>query len=664
VTIEAATPAGVFYGLQTLIQMCPSEIHTPSGKPFSFNISEATIKDAPQFAWRGMMLDVSRHFFTKEEVKELIDYLAFHKLNVFHWHLVDDQGWRIEIRKYPKLTEVGAWRVDREHLPWNSSPDQKEDEKATYGGFYTQEDIKEVVAYAQERFITVVPEIEMPGHTTSSLAAYPEYSCTGGPFTVVPGGLWPITDIYCAGKEETFSFIEDVLTEVMALFPSQYIHIGGDEANKAEWEKCPKCQARIKAEKLKDEHELQSYFIKRIEKFLASNNRTLIGWDEILEGGLAPNATVMSWRGFKGGIEAAESGHDVVMTPTGHCYLDYYQGPIDTEPVAFNATLSLKQVYKFNPIPKELSADKAKHILGGQGNLWTEQVPNKEHMQYMTFPRMAAMAEVLWTNSTQRKWDDFCERIGDMTTTYSDMGINYAKSMYTVQFESVFNKETKTIGLQLFTELPNVDVYYTTDGSEPTTSSIKYEGPISIDKSLSVTAASFVKGEKAGKNSTVDFKLHKATAKTISYTKQPSDKYKGSSEITLINSLRGTRNFTDGKWQGFEGEDLEVIIDLQSEQSLTKVTTGCLHQTGSWIFLPKKVEVTTSIDGKNFTEAVTTMNKVPLQSKAQLVNLVVDLNNVKARYVKVKVINQGEVPIWHSASGGSSWLFVDEIVVE
>ena len=665
VILEAATPAGVFYGLQTFTQMCPKDIHTlKKGEPFSFKINTAQIKDAPQFGWRGMMLDVSRHFFTKEEVKELIDYLAFHKLNVFHWHLVDDQGWRIEIKKYPKLTEVGAWRVDREHLPWDSRPAMKEGEKATYGGFYTQEDIKEVVAYAQERFITIVPEIEMPGHTTSSLAAYPEYSCTGGPFNVVPGGLWPITDIYCAGKDDTFQFIEDILTEVMALFPSEYIHIGGDEANKAEWEKCKKCQARIKAEGLKDEHELQSYFIKRIEKFLMANNRILIGWDEILEGGLAPNATVMSWRGFNGGIEAANSGHNVVMTPTSHCYLDYYQGPVDTEPVAFNASLPLKRVYKFNPVPAELDADKARFILGGQGNLWTEHVANKAHMQYMAFPRMAAMAEVLWTKEDKRDWIDFSQRIGQYRATYDAMGINYARSMYTVQFESVFNEESKSIALDLYTEVPNVDIYYTLDGSEPTQSSHKYEGAINIDESVSVTAAAFINSKKAGNNSRVNFNLHKATAKALSYKNPPHKKYLGRSEITLVNSLRGSRNFGDGNWQGFEGEDLELTIDLEKQEPLSKVTVGCLHQTGSWIFLPKGIKVYTSEDGNKFVPAGSTTNNVPLQSEAQVVDFSVDLSDTTARYIKVLVSNQGKVPQWHSAGGGKSWLFVDEIIVE
>ncbi len=665
VIIEAATANGVFYALQTFLQMCPSDLLTEGGKrEFNYSVTTATIDDSPQFPWRGMMLDVSRHFFTKEEVKELIDYLAFHKINVFHWHLVDDQGWRIEIKKYPKLTEVGAWRVDREHLPWSARPQMKEGEKATYGGFYTQDEIKEVVEYAQKRFVTVVPEIEMPGHTTSSLAAYPEYSCTGGPFNVVPGGLWPITDIYCAGNDATFSFIEDVLTEVMDLFPSKYIHIGGDEANKAEWEKCPKCQARIKKEKLADEHALQSYFIKRIEKFLMANNRTLIGWDEILEGGLAPNATVMSWRGFAGGIEAANNGHNVIMSPTSHCYLDYYQGPMDAEPTAFNGYIPLQKVYDFNPIPAELSAENAKHILGGQGNLWTEQVPTKEHMQYMTFPRMAAMAEVLWTNQKNRNWDDFSKRIGQMIFTYDRMGLNYAKSMYTVHFESVFNAKNKTVAIELNTEVPDAEIHYTLDGSEPLLSSSKYTGAVDIDSSVEMVAASFINGKKVGKDARVNFNLHLATAKPITYAKQPHEKYAGQTEITIVNSLRGSRNFSDGNWQGFEGEDLEVVIDLEKVEALSKVTVGSLHQTGSWVFFPQQIKVETSLDGKQYTEAGATFNNIPLESEDQIMDFTVDISGTTARYLKVTVVNQGVLPAWHSAAGSKSWLFVDEIIVE
>ncbi|TET19155.1 MAG: beta-N-acetylhexosaminidase, partial [Candidatus Cloacimonadota bacterium] len=398
IVLEANQPMGLFYGVQTIFQLLPAEIYAEeTNSCVEWKIPCVKIFDKPRYSWRGMMLDVSRHFFPKEFIKDFIDYLAMHKMNKFHLHLNDDQGWRIEIKKYPKLTEIGAWRVDRDEQHWNSRGRQKEGEEATYGGFYTQEDIKEIVAYAETRFITIVPEIEMPGHCLAALAAYPEYSCTGGPFTVPPGGVWPIKDIYCAGSDSTFEFLQGILTEVIALFPGEYVHIGGDEVNKQEWKKCHKCKERIKSEGLKDVKELQSYFTRRIEKFLISKNRRLIGWDEILEGGLAPDATVMSWRGIEGGIEAAQEGHDVVMSPTSHCYFDYYQGEPENEPMAIGGFLPLKKVYSFEPTPEELSSEEAEHILGAQANLWTEFIDTPEHAQYMTFPRIAAIAEVIWS---------------------------------------------------------------------------------------------------------------------------------------------------------------------------------------------------------------------------------------------------------------------------
>jgi hexosaminidase len=429
VTLTGCTPAGLSQGLQTIRQLLPPEIASStiiSGVKWSMPC--ISITDYPRFAWRGMHLDVSRHFFDVDFIKRYIDILAMHKMNIFHWHLVDDQGWRIEIKKYPRLTEIGAWRVDREDKPWNSRPPQQPGEKATYGGFYTQEEIKEVVAYAAERHINVVPEIEMPAHVSSALATYPEYSCTGGPFTVPPGSVWPITDIYCAGKDETFAFLEDILTEVLELFPSPYIHIGGDEADKTEWRKCPDCQARIRKEGLKDEAELQSYFVKRMEKFLSSKGRHLIGWDEILEGGLAPGAAVMSWRGFDGGIEAAKAGHDVVMTPVSHTYFNLYQADPATEPLAYRGIITLEKVYLFEPVPAGLTEDEAKHIIGAQACLWTEMVTDGNTAEYMILPRLTALSEVLWSTPEYRNWERFIIRMPMMMERFEVMGLNYSKS--------------------------------------------------------------------------------------------------------------------------------------------------------------------------------------------------------------------------------------------
>ena len=422
ISLTGGSPAGLFYGSVTLLQLLDEGERL--GRAGS--VPAVNIVDSPRFSWRGMHLDVARHFFPISFVKRYIDLLAMHKMNRFHWHLTEDQGWRIEIKKYPKLTEIGAWRS--ESLVGHYTDEPRKYDGVRYGGFYTQDEIKEVVAYAAKRFITVVPEIEMPGHSVAALAAYPELACTDGPFEVEK--LWGVhEDVYCAGKESTFAFLEDVLTEVMGLFPSTYIHIGGDECPKTRWKAHDLDQKRIKEENLKDEHELQSYFVKRIERFLSSYNRRLVGWDEILEGGLAPAATVMSWRGFEGGIEAANSGHDVIMTPTSHCYFDYYQSEDkESEPLAIGGFLPLSKVYNFEPMPPQIDPEKAHHILGGQGNVWTEYMKTEDKVEYMVLPRMSAMAEVLWTPESDRSYKGFVERL-EMTHfgRFDRMGLKYKR---------------------------------------------------------------------------------------------------------------------------------------------------------------------------------------------------------------------------------------------
>ncbi|NLE33814.1 MAG: family 20 glycosylhydrolase, partial [Bacteroidales bacterium] len=499
VTLTAGTAEGLFRGAQTLMQLLPPQIYADDpADNVRWRIPCVRITDYPRFGWRGMHLDVSRHFFDKEFVKKYIDILAMHKINVFHWHLVDDQGWRIEIKKYPKLTEIGAWRVDREEMPWDSREPQQPGEKATYGGFYTQDDIREIVDYAAERHITVVPEIEMPAHVGSALAAYPEFSCTGGPFTVPPGGVWPITDIYCAGKDETFAFLEEVLTEVMDLFPSEYIHIGGDEADKTEWKQCPDCQARIREEGLKDEHELQSYFIRRIERFLNANGRKLIGWDEILQGGLAPEATVMSWQGFEGGIKAATSGHRAVMAPVSHCYFNVYQGDPASEPESFRGLLTLRKVYSFEPVPAELSTEESDFIIGAQGCLWTEYITDGTTAEYMILPRLTALSEVVWTPAGERSWKGFNHRLTQMMKRYDEAGINYSRGSYRVDMSASFDEGSNSILLEMTSEQPSPEIRYTTDGTDPQANSPKYRKAMKMRESATVRAAIFDNGKMIG----------------------------------------------------------------------------------------------------------------------------------------------------------------------
>ena len=407
VKLAANSPAGIFYGQQTLRQLRAEDGSLPCCR----------IWDKPRFGWRGLMVDVARHFFTKDEIKSFLDVMAAHKFNVFHWHLDDTQGWRLAINKYPRLTEIGAWRKD---IEWGLDPNSSRAWNAAgqYGGFFTQADVREIVAHAASRHITVLPEIEMPAHSQAALTAHPEFSC--------PGTEFP--DVFCAGNDGTFEFIQNVLAEVLGLFPSKFIHIGGDEVPKDNWKQCPRCQARLRAEGLKDEHELQSYFIRRIEKFLNANGRRLIGWDEILEGGLAPNATVMSWRGVKGGVAAATAGHDVVMTPTTHCYFDYYQAKVG-QPPAFKYFLPLEKVYEFEPIPAEIPAAQAHHVLGGGANLWSEFIPNYGHLQYMAYPRACALAETLWSPKERRNFIDFQARLKTHTKLLDARGVHYARTL-------------------------------------------------------------------------------------------------------------------------------------------------------------------------------------------------------------------------------------------
>lgn len=496
ITIEANQPAGIFYGVQTLLQMLPKEIRSQQVQhDVEWAIAGADITDKPQFPWRGLMLDVSRHWFTKEEVMRFIDELAEYKMNVFHWHLTDDQGWRIEIKSLPNLTAKGAWRAKRVGQWWQREPQQL-DEEATYGGYYTQEDIKDVLAYAKQRYVRVIPEIDVPGHSLATLVAYPELACMKAPKYVNVGNKFYGEDenTLCAGKEETFEFLDKVFTEVAALFPDEYIHVGGDECFKGFWHTCPRCQARMKAENLKDENELQSYVIHRLESILKAKGKKLIGWDEILEGGLAPDATVMSWRGIEGGIKAAKANHHVIMTPTQHCYLDLWQGEPSVEPDTYSMC-RLSDSYRFNPVPDSVPAEM---VLGGQGNLWSESVPTFRHAEYMTWPRGWALAEVLWSGPAKTGWDEFWPRVEKHFERADVAGINYARSMYNAIIMPY--KENNECLIKLSCELKDSDIYYTFDNTDPDSFSPKYFEPLRIPKNATwLRVVTYRNGRPSGK---------------------------------------------------------------------------------------------------------------------------------------------------------------------
>lgn len=475
ISLSARAPVGLFYGLQTLRQLLPPEVEGGSGDAIRrWAVPNVDIHDEPRFSYRGMQLDVGRHFFPVEYIKRYIDLLALYKMNVFHWHLTEDQGWRIEIEKYPRLTEVGGFR---EETILEQNFDPYIGDGIPHGGFYTQDEVREVVAYAAERHITVIPEIEMPGHSLAALAAYPRLACTQGPFEVAT--RWGVKDdIYCP-KEETFSFLQDVLIEVMELFPSPYIHIGGDEAPKRAWEESPLAQEVIRREGLADENELQSYFIRRIESFLNDHGRRVIGWDEILEGGLAPQATVMSWRGMEGGIEAARQGHDVIMTPTSHAYFDYYQGDPEQEPLAIGGFLPLERVYHFEPVPEELTRAEARYVLGAQGNVWTEYIGTTDYLEYMVFPRMLAMSEVVWSPAEERDWSFFTLRLGDQLRRLGALGVNFRVPDVTGLEEDRLTLDDY-VEIALGSPIGGAQIRYTLDGSDPEVGSAPYPGPFRL----------------------------------------------------------------------------------------------------------------------------------------------------------------------------------------
>jgi hexosaminidase len=682
ILINGDNANGVFYGIQSLIQLLPVE------KSKSLAIPFVSIKDYPRFQYRGLHLDVGRHFFPVEFVKKYIDYIALHKMNYFHWHLTEDQGWRIEIKKYPKLTSVGGYR---DGTIIGRYPGKGND-NTRYGGFYTQEQVKEVVAYAAKRYIEIIPEIEMPGHASAALTAYPHLGCTGGPYKVQ--GTWGVfKEVFCAGNDSVFTFLQDVLNEVIPLFPAKYVHIGADECPKESWKVCPKCQKRKTDHNLKDEHELQSYFVQRMEKFINGKGKTMIGWDEILEGGLAPNAVVMSWRGEAGGIDAAKQNHDVIMTPTTYVYFDYQQTKKE-DSVTIGGFIPLEKVYNYEPVPKELNAEQAKHVLGAQANLWTEYMKYPSKVQYMLFPRLTALSEVLWSPKEKKNWDDFQSRLKTQFKRYELWKAHYSKAIFELK-ASIRQGEGDT---GIYWALENagagdVDVYENYDG--PTT--IEHIIPIADlvrdpdgskgyfkDSVYKFYEANFrreynyfpVKVCRSGTLSAVPritrdtaisqrFYINKASGKRIRLLALPSDKYPGNGAFTLVNGAINENGLTDAEsFLGFEGTDLEAVIDLGAPQKINSVTVYTFNEPGSWIYHPKEVEISLSTDGNTFAAAENPSRFA--EPKLDRYNTYELTNNDKqkeTRFVKVYAKNFGAIPEGAPGAGNKAWLFVDEIQV-
>ena len=622
------------------------------------------INDAPRFGYRGAHFDTSRHFFTVDEVKTYIDMMALHNMNRFHWHITEDQGWRLEIKKYPKLTEIGSKRTEtvigRNSGEYDGKP---------YGGFYTQEQAKEIVAYAAERYITVIPEIDLPGHMQAALAAYPELGCTGGPYEV--WRQWGVSeDVLCAGNDQVLKFLEDVYSELIEIFPSEYIHVGGDECPKVRWEKCPKCQARIKALGLKSddkhskEERLQSFVINHIEKFLNDHGRQIIGWDEILEGGLAPNATVMSWRGEKGGIEAAKQKHDVIMTPNTYLYFDYYQAKdVDNEPFGIGGYLPLERVYSYEPMPASLTPEEQKYIKGVQANLWTEYIATFPHAQYMVLPRWAALCEIQWSSPEKKNYADFLSRLPQLIKWYDAEGYNYAKHAFGVQAEFEPNPAEGTMDVTLST-IDNAPVHYTLDGTEPTTASPVYEGVLKIKENATLSAKAIrPTGESQTLTEKIDFS--KSSMKPIVANQPINEQYLFKGASTLNDGLKGNSSYRSGRWIAFNGNDMDMTIDLQQPTEISSVAISVNIAKGDWVFDARNLSVEVSDDGKTFKKIASEEYPAMKETdKDGVVDHQLTFAPVTTRYVRVIASPEKTLPEWHGGKGKNAFLFVDEIKID
>lgn len=658
--------AGVFYGIQTLIQLITKSSASTIINHSSLYIPCIFISDYPRFSYRGMHLDVSRHFFSVDQVKKYIDFLATYKLNVFHWHLTDDQGWRIEIKKYPRLTSVGAYRNGTIIGPYPGTGN----DSIHYGGYYSQEEIREIIRYAAARYISIIPEIEMPGHSSAAIAAYPELSCFPQEDSPIPSNTawsgpvqgkqvqqsWGVFDDVLCPSDFTFKFLENVLDEIIQLFPSPYIHIGGDECPKAYWKRSAFCQQLMQDKNLKDEHELQSYFIQRIEQYINSKGKKIIGWDEILEGGLAPNATVMSWQGEQGGIAAAKLGHDVIMCPQNPLYLNHAQSN-DEDSVTQGGFNPLENVYDYDPEPKGITATEAKHILGAQGNMWSEHILNEKKLEYMLFPRMAALSEVLWTQQNNRNPASFEKKLPILFSRLRLTGINYSRAYYNIKAEVLPGNGNGEVLWKAGSRFPDAKIIYEIPGI---VKKEVYQAPLQINKTCSVKAA-LMGDEKQpdGNWLTQDFHFNIATGKMIMLTNPPSKNYPGSGAFTLINGIQNTKGLQrSSEFLGFNGTDMEAIIDLGRQDSISVISLHILVQEASWIYAPSSVTARISNDGTIFSEPIplrlTNNNlfttRLPTQSAC--------------RYVKISAVNNGIINTGKPGAGNPAWLFCDEIELE
>jgi len=641
IIISYSSERSCYYALHSLMQLIQI-----NGQELQIN--KCFVKDYPNFQWRGLHLDVARHFFTVEEVKRYIDLMAAYKFNTFHWHLTDDQGWRIEIKKYPKLTAIGAWRDSTVENHYSTSPRTYEHKR--YGGFYNQEQIKEVVQYAAERFVTIVPEIEMPGHARAALAAYPELSCTAKQQGVE--GLWGVfDDIFCS-KEESIVFLQNVLAEVVTLFPGEYIHIGGDEAPKSRWKACSKCQKVIQDKHLKDEHELQSYFIRRMDQFLTSKGKKLIGWDEILEGGLSPNAAVMSWRGFEGGTEAAKQGHYVVMSPGSHCYFDHYQGKSKNEPLAIGGYTPLEKVYEFNPVLKEMNVDQASFILGGQANLWSEYIPNFKQVEYMVYPRAIALSQALWCVKKPSYETFLTTLVSSHFPILNRWNVNYATSVLKPSMKTIRTEDGVEIQLKS-TELKNGKLSEKSDSF-----------PISRTKKKVKTKRiplTWDNGNGTIGNETISITNHLGLGAKVNFITKPSSKY-FDSDVILVDGQFGSRPWKGSEWTGFDTDSIVIEVDLGKKQKIKGIELSFLQDEGSWIHAPEMISIETISPKKGISMGMA--QSPPLDGYAPYPEKWEFDFKSKVEKIRFTIYGIGVIPMGLPGEGNLPWTFIDELIIK
>lgn len=661
VRIESSDSKGAYYGVQTLRQLLPAELESPTvTKNVCWNVPVLTIEDSPRFEYRGLMLDVSRFFMPKETVLKIINAAAMLKINKLHFHLVDDQGWRLEIKKYPKLTEVGAWRVYREGPFSLKKNPTAPGEETPVGGYYTQADIKEIVSFAAERQIEVIPEIEMPAHSNSALAAYPQYACPviDHYISVLPGmGGRNSNVVYCAGNDSVYAFLQDVLDEVLELFPSEYIHLGGDEANKEAWEKCPKCRARMRKEGITNVEDLQGYFMDRMTKYVQSKGRTVIGWDEWTNSKVPEGAVIFGWQGLgTAGYKAAQQGHKFVMTPSQILYLDYYQGPQWFEPRTYFGNNTMKKIYDYEPVQADWEAKAAENLLGVQASMWTEFIESPEHVEYMVFPRVAALADIAWAQKGTKNWAGFLKRLDKLTKRWEYMGIGYSKSMYNL--DHVVKPENDELKVILSCTRPDVDIRYTLDGTSPTFASTLYTDTLVVTKNVVVKAATFVGEESKGEVLTLDLKWNKATGKAVIGNTNPN-------VFLLTNGVRGTDKHTDFEWCGWYNQNVSFTLDLGEEDTFDKVTLGHVVNYGMGVHYPKSIVLSVSDDNKQFKKIGTLSftEKEIFRDGIYMDEFKFDDLSSKGRYLKFDITSPGETPSFHHRAGQGVWLYFDEIGV-